>query len=984
MRLLIVRKKIYLLALLVIVVQFTNCRKKDYDLSKGINTEMTIGGDSLTIPLGSTKPVTLGSIVDEQAADILKKSEDGSYSLRLEDTSNASIDAIEAVAFTLDPVSITPIVTEASDIVFQDIEFDPVVVSSDPITIPQTNLNDFAVPNVDESLSKTFSKMDVFGVDYSDPVPSAPIPFGPYNYIDDNDFDINLNFDFTQDLKKIEKVYLKNNIVTVKFDKSTINSLLYEGAIPGGNERLQDQIVDFYIDFPKEYILSSNTGVGTQIVEGATTNSFVIKNADLDVSTGEYVASFKIDYVDLSGYPQTGSLSYNSTIPYGIHYQIAQGYVDAAKLPSVSEVNFSISLNASPQIDDLEIVVNEKDIQDEIGAEDYKETIKDLPIEVAKIHKLQLAPGAKLQLIINDPAIAPFTFKAGGECVIELPEIFSFKPYGTYLDVNTNILTLPIADLFNTHDLEIEEIVLNRDVVDRKVEIEESVEYRVTGLTLDETTARFNTINGFGEKKIELELRAVGLEIVDAVIDTKSIAFDIITTNEEEININEFIAEEVKKLYSIGLGGSAALELSIDVEGLPAEIEDVFFDNAFIQFPSEFKFRTGDVNDENKAVFEGGFKVADGYRKTIYLVGFDFGADGIEITDGMFKYDEKVLLGGKAYVNSTTLNAEQVGTVTITPGVNIGEIKIRTIEGKVEPQIDPVNEKLELTDLPDMLTSGQNVFDVIDPVITLEVGNTMGLPVKVNLELLPKRNGSVIENGKISTPLTIEAAEELGEHTWSKFWLAKDGEHVSTGYTAIEIPNLPNLLKTVPDEIEIKVTPQVVGDHHKVDLNIQENDIEFRYAVNVPLNFGEDFRIQYCDTIGGLQAGLADYLKMAKKIDVIAIVANSIPLDLDLSVRPLQDNGRLLEGVSLSADMKIQSCDIDGKARESKVNLGLKETEEGALAYLDALEFTIKASKNSTVAGMPLKEDQSIRIELKIRIPEGLTIGGSDSNQLVY
>ena len=53
----------------------TECRRNDYDMSKGVNLEITVGGDSLTIPLGSLKPVTLGAIIDEQSVDILKKSE---------------------------------------------------------------------------------------------------------------------------------------------------------------------------------------------------------------------------------------------------------------------------------------------------------------------------------------------------------------------------------------------------------------------------------------------------------------------------------------------------------------------------------------------------------------------------------------------------------------------------------------------------------------------------------------------------------------------------------------------------------------------------------------------------------------------------------------------------------------------------------------------------------------------------------------------
>jgi len=52
----------------------------------------------------------------------------------------------------------------------------------------------------------------------------------------------------------------------------------------------------------------------------------------------------------------------------------------------------------------------------------------------------------------------------------------------------------------------------------------------------------------------------------------------------------------------------------------------------------------------------------------------------------------------------------------------------------------------------------------------------------------------------------------------------------------------------------------------------------------------------------------------------------------------------------------------------------LKETESGALGKLNAFDYTVNASKNSTVAGLPLKSGQTVGIELRVRIPKGLTI----------
>ena len=58
------------LALLPIVVGFISllqllngCVTDQYDLSKGLNADITVGGDSLMIPLGTTKKIYLKDLV---------------------------------------------------------------------------------------------------------------------------------------------------------------------------------------------------------------------------------------------------------------------------------------------------------------------------------------------------------------------------------------------------------------------------------------------------------------------------------------------------------------------------------------------------------------------------------------------------------------------------------------------------------------------------------------------------------------------------------------------------------------------------------------------------------------------------------------------------------------------------------------------------------------------------------------------------------
>lgn len=222
--------------------------------------------------------------------------------------------------------------------------------------------------------------------------------------------------------------------------------------------------------------------------------------------------------------------------------------------------------------------------------------------------------------------------------------------------------------------------------------------------------------------------------------------------------------------------------------------------------------------------------------------------------------------------------------------------------------------------------------------------------------------------------MSVSAAENLGKPTWSNFLISPSDKNSSEGYQPIVIPNLPNLLKTVPDELEIKVTPKVTGTHHKIDLQSAVNQLKVRYNMHVPLDLGEEFHIQYADTIVDLLDKLKDVTNYADTVVIIATVDNEIPLDLNLELQPLGKDRKVLTGIKINQSNTIKSCNLDGSSQRTNINLGLKELVDGALGQLDAMVFKVNASKNSTVAGLPLKASQSVKIALKVRVLNGVTV----------
>lgn len=84
------KSKLCLLAtLLAVAVGAASCTDENYDLSK-LNTEITVGGDSLTVPVGETAKLTMKDLLGDNAVTFLKTAADGSYYISVSDQKNVS------------------------------------------------------------------------------------------------------------------------------------------------------------------------------------------------------------------------------------------------------------------------------------------------------------------------------------------------------------------------------------------------------------------------------------------------------------------------------------------------------------------------------------------------------------------------------------------------------------------------------------------------------------------------------------------------------------------------------------------------------------------------------------------------------------------------------------------------------------------------------------------------------------------------------
>lgn len=454
------------------------------------------------------------------------------------------------------------------------------------------------------------------------------------------------------------------------------------------------------------------------------------------------------------------------------------------------------------------------------------------------------------------------------------------------------------------------------------------------------------------------------------------------------IEFDEEVPEELLDLNTVKFDGTPKLVIDIQFEA-PEEVAKLELMDYVIHFPEFIVFDDNRI-ENHCLVIDGEMDVDAGYHVELDIAEFDFAENPIQEvgSEKRLHIDGAVTLDGQLRV-TVRGDGTLPGTVTvgIMPQVSIDEMKLGEITGKVNVDIEEVNEEVDLGDIPDFLKDKDVVLDIEHPVIMLEVGNTTGVPVLADLTLTPLADGSPIENGIIELrreerDIVVKAADEMGEYTWSNFFISNSEAGMELGFEFVDVPNLPNLIRQIPDVIQINMTAEADPEaEHRFDLSHGDYEMNVRYNVHVPLTFGPDLQVIYRDTIDDFNSDIKDYVKYVTEVVMEMEVENTIPLGMMCRAVALDVDGRALSGIEVSTPQPIEAAGWDGNNTTlvmSAFTIELKETVAGTMEQLDGLALEITADANEGVEGASLKNNQYLRLSGKMRIPGGITVDIDD------
>ena len=451
------------------------------------------------------------------------------------------------------------------------------------------------------------------------------------------------------------------------------------------------------------------------------------------------------------------------------------------------------------------------------------------------------------------------------------------------------------------------------------------------------------------EGKINAEARGVD----KAVIEIGSLAADMPTT----------------LTLKFELGGGISIE-RVDIKTMTITFPD------FIQFENE-----NGLNGQTLTMTDVQIKPS-GFTKELKINKYAFGStygEGNRVEeengDRILKIEnQKITIEMQdIYVN----NPQGSGSLSITPTVTLSEMAVSEVYGTIQPDIDVKPTEVELNNLPDFLQDDEIRLDITNPVFSFNANNPLNTDVEMDGVLTGYKDGKVTKTVKIGSgnggaSITLKPS---GDKQQTISIVRDEKTVVEANATKVVVPNLNDIIETIPDRINVELKPAVKTEqYYTVNLG-QDYKLNSAYDIDIPLSFGSNLKIVYEETLDNFDLDLED-VDIEKAVLSINAV-NTIPLAMEIkneNVSALDANGNVIKDIDVTVEGTITESK-DGKTEvSSTLNVNLNETAEGAISKLDGLKLKITAVPGQATDVQLLSTQWMQLKDMKLKIPNGIKV----------
>ena len=443
------------------------------------------------------------------------------------------------------------------------------------------------------------------------------------------------------------------------------------------------------------------------------------------------------------------------------------------------------------------------------------------------------------------------------------------------------------------------------------------------------------------------------------------------------------IDEAVIEIGSLTANTPAKLTLSFEINKTNSiSYSDVTIDKMTITFPDFIKFEEGQSGLNGQVLTISNETLSSStYTIDLYISKYVFGekyGDGNKVKeengDRIIKIENQKIT---VKTDVTVHQAQGTGSLSITPTAILAAMTVSEVNGTIKPNMDVKPTEVELTNLPDFLQDEEVKLDITNPVFSFKANNPLNEEIEMDGIMTGYKNGKVTKTVKIGSgnggvPIKLKPS---GNKQQTISIVRNEKTVVETGATKVIVPNLNDIIETIPDRISVELKPAVkTDDYYTVNLG-QDYVLNSEYNIDIPLSFGSGLKIVYEETIDDFDLDLEDVdIKKA----IISITAdNTIPLKMEIkneNVSALDVNGNKITDINVTVEGTITESK-DGKSiATSRLNINLVSTKEGAISKLDGLFFKVTAVPGQATDVQLLSSQWMQLKDMKLKIPNGIKV----------
>ena len=792
--------------------------------------------------------------------------------------------------------------------------------------------------------------------------------------------------------------------------------LIPEMKFPSLVKNLED--VEFDAESPISFSLSAqnlkqvgNVDFNVEYLELQFPERFVVEGADKDNKI--YIDGVNLREKDLerdiviTGY-EIGGLDESGVVPEykGIVTVTTKasvgGEIHTANLPQTEEEDIFLDgqVGGKMEIKDFKATLAGYELSSETDPDLFKtENIQiELPEALSEVHGLNvyLKDDPCIDIQISMPETSFDITPLGEGLVIYFPTMIAFKEggdYEKYFDKSKHALVFPAGEAFPesvilpVRNLVInpekgdddkwyargefkirggvgiaEGAVLSKEDIETLADSESKVEFKAIIPTLEPDVIEIDTYSTDLDMSFEFA-PLKGVELPEMLASVGQITFDDVY-----LSLNLATGDGFP---SLGEDGVLTLGLEMELPSFVTVEDDRFVDGKLT------------ISEEFSKDVDGGLSLE---LSPIKIAGLDLNMTREELTElaDSIRIDGGVTLTGAALDiddwtgKSHLINVlADIKTIKDDADQNKEEkLVIDSVTGYVDYQIDPVKLDIDLSNL--LALNNDNLSATIDIntfYLSLGVKTNLGVPVKANLLLTPFVEGS--SKKPIQKEIVLEPAASSDQVKETRFWISNKAPLDDAGYKYLEI-DLIDLLyadeskTTFIDKLEVSL---VAGTDSSKECKFEPNasyELVVDYMAGVPLEFGDDFKIEFRDTLDNL-TDAATMLFAYGSIGLGGSAESTIPLNFSLTVNMLDAAGNVVNYGDGKSSQTIKGCNVTGEPQKTDLDFVLGVNRKDDMPEIEAVEL-IFCTDAKGAAGIPLNRDTYLDLILNARVPEGISV----------